>query len=656
MHNINIINFGKYYGVNIKNNNIKKTNRILIIGVNNRINSKITMVREHLLRLVYRLSKLVNYTNTHLVCSENMDDECYIKNIIKSYREYSTSDDTNIDLLIIAKNDISEHINEIKKINNDDEIIYYNLTSNEIMIDNNKIKYHSFISFVEHFKFKSYVDSYINNYEYKNIKLNNGIILNTNNYQDSNSYIYDNIECFLLIESDNIPIIEIGGNNYEIKEYKDKDYDIEYLDEYIIFIKSIRDNTSIMNHIFNLNNIKTKRMINEKDKDIRLRTIWIDKFIKSKFNLLIKDRLKQSEENIRNIYDIILNTRNTLRNKKLKNKMNNIIIKNIKLIDDIDDIYYLDDKQKIFIENNNNNPLIEKSKTLFYSLISISDWFEELENGSSMGLMVEISRNVSTNFAFKNSNIRIKDISLSCLSVQDYFSSVIYTFKNRGNKNINNKIIYEGAGIGNCNAIIPLYINEEHWKQSKKQLPFVLGYILANNPLAYNKNHDNFLFYFLTNMGSLIINNNNLNIKIISLYLAVLRTCYQIAIEKGYHIGIKKLVDKYINDETNETSYMNNIMIGQILSTGMKLNNNHIIIIIRKQLLLNDDINKMISFYIMYNVIQEIVNTNGEITIFMNVLDRNFGVVPDDISNKILNKLRMYLEIKDKITSEIIKS
>ena len=121
-------------------------------------------------------------------------------------------------------------------------------------------------------------------------------------------------------------------------------------------------------------------------------------------------------------------------------------------------------------------------------------------------------------------------------------------------------------------------INPEHWKQAKKHIPYVLGIIISHNPLGYTERHINFMFYLLVDMTvKTFINNANFSIMWIKMYLALLRTCSEIAYEKGYNKGIKKIINNYIADPYKRLivrPFDNDVIIGQLLCTGIKLENN----------------------------------------------------------------------------------
>ena len=175
-------------------------------------------------------------------------------------------------------------------------------------------------------------------------------------------------------------------------------------------------------------------------------------------------------------------------------------------------------------------------------MITCSNWIEELEDNSSMGLLLKVSNNHSSMLGW-TADVDIVNITNSFIPISTYYDVLDNFIKNKNNKstNINYRDIIHGTAIGNGNCIIPLYINKDHWKLAKNDMDLVLGIIMAHNPFMYNKYHVKFVFRLMTHFNYELIS-SNLNLKLISCFWATFRTVAEISFDKKYNRGIKKLL------------------------------------------------------------------------------------------------------------------
>ena len=252
--------------------------------------------------------------------------------------------------------------------------------------------------------------------------------------------------------------------------------------------------------------------------------------------------------------------------------------------------------------------------------------------------------------------------------------------------NLNNEEIFKGNGLGSGNAVIPLYINDIHWKQAKKHLPFVLGTILAHNPIAFNENHLNFVFSLLTEMTAKSFTCNSLlSVQWIKSYMSLLRTCSEIAYEKKYNKGIKKIVAEYIDkpEKLKKRPFGIDVMMGQFMCTGSNLDNDKFIKFVK--CMYEDNVRKIIgkkytydyidylisikndknylqkeidtftsfldnemkysnehilSFVHMNRIMEELKKDLGGFKSLLKLLDDNYGSLPDTIAESTLNKIQ----------------
>jgi hypothetical protein len=270
----------------------------------------------------------------------------------------------------------------------------------------------------------------------------------------------------------------------------------------------------------------------------------------------------------------------TDKNKKKMEKqasINKIIFK--KKINSIKSIIASDEYAKFFeihdmLVDNRSNEKFNQSIDFFNSLITLSDWYEDLKDGSCFGILVELKTN---NLAKIGLMYDIKITSTTTfLSVDDYLSSFIQIFKiNKNNKNdgnLNNISLINQNIIGRGNFIIPLYINKHHWKLSKIFMEPMLGMALTHNPFSFTNNHENIMFHALFNMLNDLLTENNINInnKTIITTFSFLRTCAQVCFDKKYQRGLIKYINKFIINRSCK-KYSDELLVkifGQSLSTG----------------------------------------------------------------------------------------
>jgi len=382
--------------------------------------------------------------------------------------------------------------------------------------------------------------------------------------------------------------------------------------------------------------------------------------IKSDFNDLIDQLVSMLKSNIDN--------------KRVQNKVFENMMKHIDV----------DDEKNIVIEHDVKNidiGSIEKSRDLYYSVITLSDWYDEIVLGNSFGLLVEMNlKNEYVILGIKKMVPEVSNITMTFMSSRDYLESVINHLIKTKSTDVSNQHIIMGCNIvGSGNMIIPLYICKTHWKIAHEQLKSILGIVISNNPYSYNGNYMNYIYCVLIKMIHFIMNENhqNLSEKCIMTFYGVLRTCAQISYEYGYHDGIKILIKKYIKNNKVDINY--EIIFGQIISTGSNLTDDKFRIIfdcIYKQNLIQGlkrywRINKKIdidvvnivlqspdivafcdtmsSIYKMIHILKQMFANIGGFKKWLDIIDSNFGVanlemlkIKDDIvkinmSNSVKN-------------------
>lgn len=246
--------------------------------------------------------------------------------------------------------------------------------------------------------------------------------------------------------------------------------------------------------------------------------------------------------------------------KKAEMKGNhNQIIKNVDKIKDLDNIMSQDIQKFIEENKDSDDDKFIESCEFFNSTITLSNWFEEMENNNGIGLLIKISKgHLNTTNTY--------------MSITDYIAMTLDYFQK--NKNIKfgdlvNTSIIKGTAIGEANALIPLYINKHHWSLSKKYLEMVLAIIASGNPFSYHPTQIKLYFDLFSEITVKMFDKSSLNEKAIQNYIAFLRTCAEICFEKGYNRGISNIINAFVNNKTERIDFIK--ICSQALSTGYYL-------------------------------------------------------------------------------------
>jgi len=395
--------------------------------------------------------------------------------------------------------------------------------------------------------------------------------------------------------------------------------------------------------------------MHSKDKEIMNKAITLYQIFKNVIN-------KNMQEKINNIEysDNVLMQYGKHINKDIKYNM----IKNVNMISTLE---Y--DGSSIHI--NKSSDMFEKSCDFFFSSITLSSWFDELENNSCLGLLIKLKSPELVKVGIMD-NIIIENITTTYLPVSDYVNVVSEYFEKNKNFNfgdLNNKIIISGTSIGDSNAIIPMYICKNHWLIVKKYLDPLLGIILTHNPFDFTNKSKSIFYIIFTQMTYLLFlpDKKELNIKYIKNYFAYFRTCAEICFENKYNYGIRKMVQAYLGDPLKRVGIsMNDKLFAQSLTTGYIMPENIIkqlilycveevirnnkynsiniendidvlINLLEKNILYDIDIFK--GYYKLNSIFGNIFKKFGTYSGFIKMIDNNYGLISDELANDFYNMI-----------------
>lgn len=577
------------------------------------------------------------YTNSIKLLNEQME------NIPNSYVIVFT------DLVNCFYNEI---VNNLKNIYNTENVIL------KVFVSNKPANTESFIIDINDFD-NNCTDlmEYKDNINVYNLVCGNNVsqcFVNffVNNKTDSflkDIFINDTIQSFLINNTE----ITVNTINFNINFYLDCIYHLIMISKYKHEINN--------EPVFNFCNKELDQIISNNNGEIRLKALEIKSLFKTTINNIVLDEIQTLDDNKikKSINDYCKKIRYIEKNVKSANsilqnidkwKNNDLINKNLELI-------------------NKDTKMFKNSCDFYMSNIMLSNWFEELENNSCMGLLTYINTSslVQTNQLYNKHTIKVKQITNSYLSVTDYVNIVQEYFNKNPNQqfgDLSDKLIIKGTTIGEANSIIPLYICKEHWINTKKYIDVILGIILSNNP--FNVSEQSFIVFDLIFIHFIksLFNKNNLNNTFIRTFFCFYRTCAQLCFDKKYNHGIKKLIDNYMFSSAKRTTisgviYERIIMqstttgyvlpknkiqqlivyfIEELIKTQKKLietNNNNNDLVEQINYKLQDDYVILYNYYIFNQIIDNIIQKSNTYSNFIKTIDNNYGLVDDDFCDYI---------------------
>jgi len=200
----------------------------------------------------------------------------------------------------------------------------------------------------------------------------------------------------------------------------------------------------------------------------------------------------------------------------------------------------------------------DTSETYLNSIISMSNWKDELTDLNCFGLLLKY--NIRKGIKNKNfnlikyygiiseyPNIFVSNISNNFISINDYYQLILNHLQEEPDFvfDLNNFEVIDSYH-GNANIMLPLYINKEHWyifnKIKRYHLTLINNYL---EPYYNSKMDDIYFFVLLKSFNTMLLKNSNDSIR---LTIYILRTAMQICIDNKYCLNVKNECAKYYND------------------------------------------------------------------------------------------------------------
>lgn len=301
------------------------------------------------------------------------------------------------------------------------------------------------------------------------------------------------------------------------------------------------------------------------------------------------------------------------------------------------------------LQNNNREKLdkikedAKDSMELFNCIITFTDWIEELQDNNPMGLLFTVE---SSKYSRSGINWRTNNVipSSTIYPLSDFMSKAVDIAKYT---NINNMRVINDRILGECNCIIPLYINKYHWNLAKHYIKPCMSAIIYHDPLIYKKECMYYIFNIFTDMTATMSKADENKIRI---YINFLRTCAEIAFMFKFNRGIRGVIKNFLNNPKLNCIYDYKRYIGQILCTGYIMTeadittfSNNVINILCAKLSKNKmEYNKdILSMFIkMNNILNEMYKKIGSYNKFLKLLEDNYGYLPGEYTTFVHTQLK----------------
>ena len=205
--------------------------------------------------------------------------------------------------------------------------------------------------------------------------------------------------------------------------------------------------------------------------------------IKSQFNNLQSDQIKFELDLIQPKNNLFVKSLSSIK-PNIKNKLTKTFVKNIYKMNDM-----IDSNEEIIdiSQDVKNDKNFIKSLEFYTSQVSLSNWYDEIESKSCLGLLINVSSEFSDKMGYTSESINVINITNTLMSPEQIYDGHKFywdKYLKLDNGKYQDNII-SGSVIGKGNSIIPLYINNFHWEYAQKYIEENISIALTQNPYIY---------------------------------------------------------------------------------------------------------------------------------------------------------------------------
>lgn len=258
---------------------------------------------------------------------------------------------------------------------------------------------------------------------------------------------------------------------------------------------------------------------------------------------------------------------NTKLNRHLYRMRDNKYIHNLckkieTIIEEIDDsIDDADDDFKSSIEN--------IYITLYTTTMTMSYWCDELREGNCIGLNVNLSDIGSCRGRY---DIIVKNAPIN---VGTSFEMFEILSKHYALIDLHSAEIINDQINGSTNCIVPLYINNTHWKISREYIDPICNIILYNSLEIVDKDAWRIMYVILIDIASILLEQKRKG-DALNYMFSLWLTLFILTKEKGYSRGLNKYLQNIYNNVVNKNNIDPSMLAGQIFATGFSVDEKYI--------------------------------------------------------------------------------
>ena len=203
-----------------------------------------------------------------------------------------------------------------------------------------------------------------------------------------------------------------------------------------------------------------------------------------------------------------------------------------------------------------NKYSIESIESTGTCVISCNNWLEALEQGDCLCLTLDVTRSQAA--IADPSQVVVKAVGPSMMTAESFLDSVLYSLKNTQNpenvhggfdRNATGSEVVTGLSRESITAVLPLYINDEHWSVAKQKMKPIMGFVATLDVMGYSFSQVRTIPFLV--LAHLLKNNDDSEhhknlIKLVSeTCCQILKDCSTPGLEKKMSEEVLSLVTQY---------------------------------------------------------------------------------------------------------------
>lgn len=211
---------------------------------------------------------------------------------------------------------------------------------------------------------------------------------------------------------------------------------------------------------------------------------------------------------------------------------------------------------------------VQSDSNIYKTVLTMSDWIDELKEGNCIGVCVDIMRGATTWKGIYN--IRVTNPPLMAGSSTEMFETIRLKSCNDETKiDLNANIMIGGNDdvLGSkTNCIIPLYIHKMHWRIASQYMNIICNLIMYDTMTINNESSWKIIYVVLIDFATHLFLKDKRN-KSVKYFFSLWLTANVLSRKNKYDSGLNYFLTKMrLNGKTNNIDPI--MMAGQIISVG----------------------------------------------------------------------------------------